>query len=316
MSRPNASQAPTVAVIASLVYCGAAFGGAFLFMRMAAPELPALVVAFLRVAIASLILLPFVGRARLVAMRASWRHYAFVGLFMAAIPFALFSFAERSITAGMGSIINATTPLWTAIILAVWLRQAPTVLRVGAIAIGFLGVGIIVGLGGLHLAPEALAGVIAATIAAASYGIALTYIRRRMGPQPPIQLAAGQLIAATLMLLPFAAASAGEVTITTEAVVAVLGISILSTAIAWPILFGLNRDVGPMATSTVTFLNPVFGVLWGALFLSESISPTFLLGSVLVFLSLMLILGIRPVELIRGALGPKAPTTVTVEADD
>ncbi len=316
MSRPASSPTPNVAVIASLVYCGAAFGGAFLFMRMAAPELPALVVAFLRVAIASLILLPFVGRARLAAMRESWRHYAFVGLFMAAIPFALFSFAERSITAGMGSIINATTPLWTAMILVVWARQPLTARRVGAIAIGFSGVGIIVGLGGLHLTPDALVGVIAATIAAASYGIALTYIRRRMGPQPPIQLAAGQLIAATLMLLPFAAASVGEVTITTEAVVAVLGISILSTAIAWPILFRLNRDVGPMATSTVTFLNPVFGVLWGALFLSESISPTFLLGSVLVFASLTLILGIRPLELVRTVLEQKKPTTVPVEAED
>lgn len=303
-------------VLASLVYCGAAFGGAFLFMRLAAPELPALVVAFARVSIAALLLLPLAGRDGLAAMRASWRHYIVVGFFMAAAPFALFAFAERSITAGLGSIINATTPLWTAIIIAIWMRQAPTIRRVTAIVIGFIGVGVIVGLEGLHLSPDAYLGVIAATAGAASYGLALTYIRRRMGPQQPIPLAAGQLLAASLMLAPFALLSASDATVTGEAIIAIAGIAILSTAIAWPILFRLNREVGPMATSTVTFLNPVFGSLWGALFLGEVISPTFLVGALLVFTSLALIFEVNPATWIRRAFGTRQPVAVPVEADD
>jgi drug/metabolite transporter (DMT)-like permease len=313
---PERASAFSVGVLASLVYCGAAFGGAFLFMRLASPELPALVVAFGRVAIAALLLVPFVGRSGFLAMRSEWRHYVVVGFFMAAAPFALFAFAERSITAGLGSIINATTPLWTAIILAVWLRNAPTVRRVAAIVVGFAGVGVIVGLEGLQLSPDAYAGVIAATAGAASYGLALTYIRRRMDPQPPIPLAAGQLLAATVMLLPLAALSLPETTVTGEAVVAIVGIAVLSTAIAWPILFRLNRDVGPMATSTVTFLNPVFGSLWGALFLAEAVSPSFLAGSLLVFVSLGLILDVRPVAALRRILGPGRPATVPVEVED
>jgi drug/metabolite transporter (DMT)-like permease len=316
VSGPDRTSAVNAGVLVSLVYCGAAFGGAFLFMRLAAPELPALVVAFGRVSIAALLLLPFVGWRQLLGMREQWRHYAVVGFFMAAAPFALFAFAERSITAGLGSIINATTPLWTAIILAVWLRQAPTSRRVAAIVVGFLGVGVIVGLEGLQLAPDAAAGIVAATAGAASYGLALTYIRRRMGPQRPIPLAAGQLIAATVMLAPLAAISASDVTITTEAVVAILGIAVLSTAIAWPILFRLNREVGPMATSTVTFLNPVFGTLWGAIFLAEAISPTFLLGALLVFASLGLILDVRPLEAMRGMLRPATPASVPAEVDE
>ena len=281
-------------VLVSLVYCGAAFGGAFLFMRLAAPELPPLIVAFGRVTIAALILLPFAGRARLVAMRAHWRDYVVVGFFMAAAPFALFAYAERSLTAGLGSIINATTPLWTAIILAAWVRQAPTPRRIAAIVVGFAGVGVIVGLEGLQLAPDALVGVVAATAGAASYGVALTYIRRRMAPQPPLQLALGQLIAA----VDHAGAAApccrpARSCRAPRASWPWLGIALFSTAIAWPILFGLNRDVGPMATSTVTFLNPVFGALWGALFLAETISPTFLVGALLVFASLALIFGVR-----------------------
>jgi drug/metabolite transporter (DMT)-like permease len=297
-------------VLASLVYCGAAFGGAFLFMRLAAPELPALVVAFGRVSIAALILLPVAGRERLAALRIHWRDYAFVGFFMAAAPFALFAYAERSLTAGLGSIINATTPLWTAIILAAWVHQAPTPRRIAAIVLGFAGVGIIVGLEGLQLAPDALVAVVAATAGAASYGIALIYIRQRMGPQPPVQLALGQLIAASLMLAPLAALSAGDIEPSTESAVAILGIALFSTAIAWPILFGLNRDVGPMATSTVTFLNPVFGSLWGAIFLAEAISPTFLAGSLLVFVSLALILGMRLPAVRRRAVPVAIPSEV------
>jgi drug/metabolite transporter (DMT)-like permease len=303
-------------VLASLVYCGAAFGGAFLFMRLAAPELPALIVAFGRVTIAALILLPFAGRERIAAMRAHWRDYAVVGFFMAAAPFALFAYAERSLTAGLGSIINATTPLWTAIVLAAWVHRAPAARRIAAIVVGFAGVGIIVGLEGLQLAPDALIGVVAATAGAASYGIALTYIRQRMAPQPPVQLALGQLIAASLMLAPLAVLSAGDVVPSTESAVAMLGIALFSTAIAWPVLFGLNRDVGPMATSSVTFLNPVFGSLWGALFLAETISPTFLAGALLVAVSLALIFDVRLPARVRPEPTVPTPVSVAVEADE
>jgi drug/metabolite transporter (DMT)-like permease len=305
-------------VLLSLLYCGAAFGGAFLFMRLAAPELPALLVAFGRITIAVVILLPFAGRARLLAMRSQWRHYVVVGFFMAAAPFALFAFAERSLTAGLGSIINATTPLWTAMILAAWVRQVPAPRRIAAIAVGFVGVGVIVGLEGIQLAPGALLGVIAATLGAASYGLALTYMRRRVPPQAPLQLALGQLIAASIMLAPFALLTAGDAEPSSEALVAILGLGLFSTAIAWPILFRLNRDVGPMATSTVTFLNPVFGSLWGALFLGEAVSPTFLVGALLVFVSLMLILDVRlPTGLsVRAQVPPAAPAAAPVAADE
>jgi drug/metabolite transporter (DMT)-like permease len=305
-------------VLLSLLYCGAAFGGAFLFMRLAAPEMPALVVAFGRVTIAALLLLPFAGRARIAALRRTWRDYVVVGFFMAAAPFALFAYAERSITAGLGSIINATTPLWTAIILAAWLHQAPTARRVGAIVLGFAGVGVIVGLEGVNLAPDAVLGIVAATAGAASYGLALTYIRRRMAPQPPVQLALGQLSAASVMLAPFALLVAGDARPSGESLFAIAGLAIISTTIAWPILFALNRDVGPLATSTVTFLNPVFGTMWGALFLGEVVSPTFLLGSLLVFASLLLIFELPLPAAVRRprAPAPLVPATAPAEADE
>jgi hypothetical protein len=288
-------------VLASLVYCGAAFGGSFLFMRLAAPELPALIVAFGRVTVAALILLPFAGRERLAAMRAHWRDYVIVGFFMAAAPFALFAYAERSLTAGLGSIINATTPLWTAIVLAAWLRQAPTPRRVAAIVVGFVGVGVIVGLEGLQLAPDALAGVLAATAGAASYGIALTYMRRRMAPQPPLQLALGRSSRPP-------SCWRWRPRRTPRRAGSVASGSFLDRC--WPIL-RLNHDAGPMATSTVTF-STLFGS--GAFFLARCLSPDLVAAPARVRVACRSSVPL-PARLSGAAAGPVAAAVRVDEAD-
>ena len=237
----------------------------------------------------------------LESLRANFRHHLFLGVFMAGGPFLLFAAAEHSITAGLGAIINATTPMWTVLILAVWVRQPLTVPTVAAVAIGFAGVGWIVGLEGMAIAPNAWLGVVLATCAAASYGIGLTYIRRHMAGTPPLTLAFGQLAAATLVLGPFAAAGIGEAHLTGSAVGAVLGIATFSTAIAMPTLYRLNREVGALGASTVTFLNPIFGVGWGVALLGETLSPTMLLGAALVFVALATILQVRPAAILAAA---------------
>jgi drug/metabolite transporter (DMT)-like permease len=295
-------------VLLAMLYCGAAFGGSFLFMRIAAPDIPAPLVAFGRVAIAATILLAVVlvsgaGRRRATfwAIARDWRGFAVLGVFMTAGPFLLFAFAERSITAGLGAIINATTPLWTVIVVSVWLRQRLTLRRIAAIVVGFAGVGVIVGLEGLHIAPDAGQGVAAAVLAASLYGVGLTFARRHMSGHEPLELAVGQLVAATILLAPVALATLGDARPQPASVAAVVGIAIVSTAIAWPLLFHLNRTVGPLATSTVPFLNPIFGVLWGALFLGEAVSPSLLGGGLLVFVSLALILELRLPARLRAA---------------
>ena len=287
----------TPGVILSMLYCGAAFGGSFLFMRIAAPDLPAPVVAFLRVTIAAAVLLivsgPRAGEA-LGALRREWRKFAVLGVFMTGGPFLLFAAAEQTITAGLGAVLNATTPMWTVLIVTVWLRQRLTVARVAAIIVGFAGVAVIVGAESLRIGPEAWTGVILATVAASLYGIGLTFARRNMGAHEPIPLAFGQLAAGSVLLAPFALLTAGDAHPTLASMSAILGISIVSTAIAWPLLFRLNRQVGPLATSTIPFLNPIFGVLWGALFLHEAVTASLLGGGLLVFVALALILDIRP----------------------
>lgn len=282
----------TPRVLAALVYCGAAFGGSFLFMRIAAPDLPAFVVAFGRVALAAGILAIVAGPARVRALAASWRDYLILGLFMSGGPFFLFALAERSITAGMGSIINATTPLWTVIVAALLLGQPITPRRIAAIGLGFGGVALIVGTDALALAPDAWLGALAAIVAASLYAVGLSHIRRRMMSVAPLDLSLGMLAASAILLAPFALATLPEARFELDSTLAVIGIAIVSTSIAMPLLFTINRAVGPVATSTVTFLNPVFGVLWGGLFLAETVSATLLGGAALVFASLALVLNV------------------------
>ena len=284
----------TPGVILSMLYCGAAFGGSFLFMRVAAPDLPAPAVAFLRLGIAALALLLVSGPSALRALGRDWRKFAFLGVFMTGGPFLLFAAAEHTITAGLGAVINATTPMSTVLVVFFWLRQPLTISRVAAIVIGFAGVAVIVGIDGLRIGPDAATGVALALLASSLYGIGLTFARLHMAGHEPVELAFGQLAAGAVLVSPFALATAGQAHPTLASGAAVLGIAIVSTAIAWPLLFRLVRQVGPLAASTITFLNPIFGVLWGALFLHEAVTPTLLGGGVLVFVALALILNVRP----------------------
>ena len=284
----------TPGVILSMLYCGAAFGGSFLFMRVAAPDLPAPAVAFLRLGIAALALLLVSGPSALRALGRDWRKFAFLGVFMTGGPFLLFAAAEHTITAGLGAVINATTPMSTVLVVFFWLRQPLTISRVAAIVIGFAGVAVIVGIDGLRIGPDAATGVALALLASSLYGIGLTFARLHMAGHEPVELAFGQLAAGAVLVSPFALATAGQAHPTLASGAAVLGIAIVSTAIAWPLLFRLVRQVGPLAARTITFLNPIFGVLWGALFLHEAVTPTLLGGGVLVFVALALILNVRP----------------------
>lgn len=284
----------TPGVILSMLYCGAAFGGSFLFMRVAAPDLPPPVVAFLRIGIAAVALLLVSGTPALRALRQDWRKFAFLGVFMTGGPFLLFAAAEQTITAGLGAVLNATTPMWTVLIVFFWLKQPLTAARIAAIVIGFAGVGVIVGTEGLRIGPDAWVGVALATVAASLYGIGLTFARRNLSGHEPLELAFGQLAAGAILLSPFALLTSGSAHPTVASGAAILGIAIFSTAIAWPLLFRLNRQVGPLATSTIPFLNPIFGVLWGALFLHEAVTPSLLGGGLLVFIALALILDVRP----------------------
>lgn len=292
---------------AELVALAAIWGASFLFMRLAAgPFGPAALVA-VRVAGAALFLLPLLawhGQAAWLPRRAGPLFVA--GLFTSALPFLGFSFAALTITAGLSSIFNATTPLFGALIAWVWLKDRLTWPRVLGLAIGFAGV---VGLAwdktSLRSGAEGLAtgwAVLACVAAALCYGFAASYTKRHLADVPPLAVAAGTQLGATLVLLlpawwwwPATPPSAG-------AWASALALALVCTGLAYILYFRLMSRVGPTNTITVTFLIPAFAVVWGWAFLDEAVTGAMLLGSAVILVGTGLVTGLIPRT--KVAVGP------------
>lgn len=282
--------------IGDLVLLAALWGASFLFMRLGAQEFGPVVLAAVRVGLASAMLIPLLAsRRQLAELRTHWKALLLVGALNSAIPFALFSFAALSITAGLSSIVNATTPLWTAIVAFVWLRQGLTPLRVLGLVIGFAGVAFLAWDKASFKAGADHSGfwaVLACATATLCYGVAANATRRYLGGASPLAVATGSQFSATLMLaLPAAwlwpAAMPGHV-----AWGAALALAALCTALAYIMYFRLMRRVGPTNAVSVTFLIPLFAMLWGALFLGEVITAQMVAGGAIVLVGIALALGL------------------------
>jgi drug/metabolite transporter (DMT)-like permease len=252
----------------------ALWGSSFLFMRLSAQEFGALPTAGLRVAGASLFLLPMLlWRGQWPALRAHYRPILFVGLLNSGIPFALLAWAVLSISTGMAAILNATVPLFGALVAWVWLKDRPGTARLLGLAVGFVGVALL----GLDKASFQSGGggwaVLACLGATLCYGIAASFTKRYLTGVHPLATATGSQIGATLGLalptiwlwppkLPGPPAWA-----------AVVALAVLCSGIAYVLYFRLIETVGPARALAVTFLVPVFALAYGVLLLDESLAP-------------------------------------------
>ena len=280
--------------LTALVYLGAVWGGAFLFFRIAAPEVGPVWAAELRVGIAALALVVFTGRSSLGHLRGRLRQVAIVGATFSAIPFTLISIGSLVLPASFGALLNAMTPMFTALVGVVWVGQQLTRKVIVGLGFGFAGVLVLVGWSPLELNGETLFAVAATIGATVSYAFAGTYVRRSLPDVPGTALATGQLASATIILLPVAILSGPPGTPSVGGAVSLVALGLLSTALAWPVFFRVLSRNGATAASTSTFVVPVFGMLWGSLALGERIGPEFIAGFGLVLVSLVLILGLRP----------------------
>ena len=276
--------------LALLVYLGAVWGAAFLFFRVAAPEIGPLWTAEIRVAIAGLVLALVSGRSALAAARRQPVAILIVGATFSAIPFSLLAFATLSLPASLASLIMATTPLFTAIISAAWLRQrlAPSV--VAGLVLGFGAVVFLLGGSPIEIGPATVVAVAAGLGAALSYAFAGTFVRRRLGDVAPLDLATGQLVAAAVILLPISLLSGIPPVPSPAAAGSLVTMGVVSTAIAWPVYFRILSRTTATAASSSTFLVPMFGIVWGGLILGEHVGPELLAGFGLVIVSLVLVL--------------------------
>ena len=284
-----------------LLVLAALWGASFLFIRVGVVEFGVAPLMALRVLIGAAVLVIMLAlrgtpRASFATLRSHALPLFVVGVLNSAAPFCLFAFAELTLSAGLTSVINATTPLFGALVAFVWLKDRLTVLRTVGMLIGFGGVvslvwGQIAASHGAGAPATALAA-LAATGAALLYGIAANYTKRRLTGVDSLTIATGSMIGGSLALIPFAVATWPAGSVSLHAWGAVLSLGIACTGIAYLIFFHLINVTGPARAITVTFVIPVFGILWGALFLDEQISASMVEGCVIVLIGTALATGV------------------------
>ena len=289
--------------IIRLLSLAAIWGASFLFMRIAVPQLGPAWLMFGRVLSAALFLaLVALLLKRALPLRQYALHFMLLSFFNTALPFLLFAYAAQTLTASLLAVLNATAPLWGALIGWLFFRQAMSVRLAFGLVLGIAGVAILVGFDAVVSDAAALPAIIAAASAACCYGIA-TWYTRLAKPVPAFINAHGSMWGASLWLLPllwFMPLPVAEPA--KQSLLAVLALGVICTGVAYMLYFRLVQDLGATPTLTVTFLIPVFGVLWGHLFLQEHIGWHTLVGAATVIIGTALVSGFT-----LSTLRPAAP---------
>jgi drug/metabolite transporter (DMT)-like permease len=277
-----------------LVALSALWGASFLFIRIASPLLGPGVLAVLRIGLATLTLALLL---RLLHQRwpwAHWRELALLGLLSVAAPFLLYAWAGLYLPSGYSALLNSTAVIF-GLLSSSWLGEDRLTLRkiLGCIS-GFAGVGFIVGLGPVQIAPAVLWSAAACVLASACYGIATPLMKRAITRMQPIQIAAGLHALALLMLLPGAVWSWEQAVFTPQALFAVAVMGIATSGLAYWLHLRIMAHVTPVAAMSPIFMIPVFGVLWGHLFLGEPLGAGLFAGGLMVLVASALITGFNP----------------------
>ena len=272
-----ATAAPSRSWVVDFVLLAAIWGSSFLFTRMATVEFGPVPTAGLRVAIAATSLLPMLLlRGLTPVLRRNWRPIFVVGLLNSAIPFACFAFALLAITTGLSAILNATVPLFGAVVAWLWLKDRPTHSRILGLVIGFGGVAMLAW-DQATFKPDASGiapgwAVLACLLGTVCYAIAASATKRYLGGLPALVTAAGSQIAATAALtLPtlwFWPARLPSV----HAWLGLVMVGVACTGIAYVLYFRLIEQAGPARALAVTFVVPVFAMIYGTAFLGESVT--------------------------------------------
>ncbi len=294
--------------IAMLLALAALWGASFLFMRVAVPALGPIVLADGRVAIAGVALLAYAAAIRARSgLRERWRDYLLLGAINAALPFSLLAAAELELEASLAAVLNAVAPMCGAIVGAVWLRQPVTRAAMVGLVLGVAGVALVVGLSPFTIDLPFVLAVLACLGAAFAYGVGANLVRVRFTGDPPLAMAVGQQLAAALVLLPLVPLVPLRATPDALDLACLLALGLGSTGVAYLLYFRLLAELGPTGGMTVIFVVPVFGVLWGALFLGEAIHLSTLAGGAVILCSVYLIT--RGPDRSKASLPPTAAVT-------
>jgi drug/metabolite transporter (DMT)-like permease len=277
--------------LGALVVLAALWGASYMFIRVAVPAFGPFALMGLRVVLAASVLAVYAAvLARgMPKLRSCWKEFLIVGTTNSAIPFSLIAAAEIELTASLAAILNSTTALFAAAVAAVWIGEALTTKKVFGLVMGLVGVAVLVGWDPVPLSGIVLLSVGAMLAASFSYAVGGVYVKRTFAGVPPLAMAIGQQVGAAFLLLPLATLSLPEEAPPLPAVLSALALTLLSTTVAYLLYFRLIENVGPTKTLTVTFLIPVFGLLFGVVLLGEPVGVGTLVGFGIILYSVALV---------------------------
>ncbi|MDB5891036.1 MAG: family transporter [Polaromonas sp.] len=260
----------------------AIWGSSFLFTRISTVEFGPIPTAAVRVAIAAAFLLPLVWlRGLLPVLIKHWRKVFLIGMLNSGIPFACFAFALLSISTGLSAILNATVPMFGALIAWFWLKDKPGASRIAGLIIGFAGVALLAW-DKATFKPDASGvapgwAVLACLFACVCYGISASFTKRYLTGMPPLVTAAGSQVGASVGLALPAVYFWPSQMPGSAAWLALLVVGVVCTGVAYIVFFRLIENAGPPRALSVTFVVPVFAALYGWVFLGETVTPWMLL---------------------------------------
>lgn len=269
--------------VGRLLALAAIWSASFAFIRVLAPPLGPVWTATLRVLVAGIALVGWLAATGFDGdVRRHWRAYLLVGLVNSAAPFLLFSWAALTLPASYLVILNAAAPMFTAIVAAAWLGERLSGAKLVGLAIGAAGVALVSRAGPLEPTPAVAFAVAASLGGALCYALAGVWLTRYGARLKPKAIAGWSQLGAGAVLLPVAAATPLPGPVTRSVVANLLALALICSGVAYLLYYRLIRDVGPTRAMTVTFLMPALGMLWGVLFLGETVNATMLAGAALV----------------------------------
>jgi drug/metabolite transporter (DMT)-like permease len=263
-----------------LIALGAVWGGSFLFMRVAASDFGPFPLVDVRLALGALVLMPFLWRARAQFTPALWLRVAGIAAINSVLPFALFAWGAERAPAGIGAITNAMTVMFTALVAFLLYGERIGARRLVGLVAGFVGVAVLASgrTAGASIGLAAIAG----TAASLCYGFGINFVRHYLSGYPPAAVAAANLTAGAVLLAPFAIYTWPHHPIPLASWVSAVLLGTLCTGVAFVFYYRLIARIGAARTSTVTYLIPLFAVIWAWLLLDEPLTLTMALAGALI----------------------------------
>ena len=259
---------------------GAVWGSAFMFIKIATPELGPIALVNIRLAVAGLIFIPFLLQNKyLKHFKSNIKNILVLSILNTALPFSLFAFASLESSSNMLSILNGTTAIMAVVISTIWLKVKLNVYQIMGVFVGLFGIIVLANPDNIYISTKAT---IFCLGAAFCYALSANYIQKFAHKTNTTVLIGWSLVIASILLIPLTLLNLPSQFPSPKVIFSILWLGVISTGIAFLGYVRLIEKIGAVKTATVAYFIPVFGVIWGYIFLSEPITLQILIGMMLI----------------------------------